>query len=399
MKKLIFINFFFGELPWYYDFFLKSCEANPNIDFIFFVDTNINRNLPQNVKIVYITLQELNELASKKLCLETKIKRPYKFCDFKPAFGKIFEDYLFKYDFWAFCDIDIVLGRVREFFTEDLLTEYDIISVRDDYPSGFFMLFRNTEIVNTLYTKSKDYAKIFTSSRNFCFDECSFRYGAIERGINIFDANCETESMLHVLLREQEKNEVKILMDFMVIESTPGKLKWNNGLLTYKNEFEVLLYHFVSYKYNVFTKKKNWNKIPNIFYIDKYNIRNKKIITNYFSIWWIDFIKPYLFKLNIKFDKFLSKKLFKKQVKSLKEGKYFIGDTFYEIKNDEKGNNYLSTYDESVNIENNIPIYNLFFNKGYFYIIHHNLIYKYDSEHITIIRKNGDTNRYDWRLK
>ena len=63
----------------------------------------------------------LNE--GQKMALDINIQKPYKLCDFKPAYGKIFEDYLEAYDFWVHCDLDIRWGDIRKFIPEKVLEE------------------------------------------------------------------------------------------------------------------------------------------------------------------------------------------------------------------------------------------------------------------------------------
>ena len=84
------IGVYFGKLPEYINLWLKSCSYNPDIDFIIFGDNKID-NLPPNVKHIPMTLQEMKKLADEKLGLDTALYTPYKCCDFKVAYGNIFE--------------------------------------------------------------------------------------------------------------------------------------------------------------------------------------------------------------------------------------------------------------------------------------------------------------------
>ncbi|MCB0743420.1 MAG: hypothetical protein KDC67_05915, partial [Ignavibacteriae bacterium] len=242
-KSILLINCYFGKFPWYFNFFLKSCEYNPTVNFIIFSDNIVSNSLPKNVKIIPFTLQKFNELATLRLNIPINIKKAYKICDFKPAYGIIFSDYSKNYDFWGITDIDIILGRVREFLSDDILSYYDVISVRNDYPTGSFMLFKNDYEINNLFKKSKDYRKVFKSDIHYCFDECNFKHNYLQAGGDIFRIECEIESMHHIIKKEEKLNNLKALFDFFIIEGLPGKLLWDKGMLTYKNEFEVLLYH------------------------------------------------------------------------------------------------------------------------------------------------------------
>jgi len=108
MKKLALINVFMGDFPWFFDYFIKSCSHNPSVDFFVFCDKPYGKEIPKNVKLLNLTIEQFNVLASSKLKLNISIKNAYKLCDFKPAYGLIFSEYLIGYDFWGMCDIDII---------------------------------------------------------------------------------------------------------------------------------------------------------------------------------------------------------------------------------------------------------------------------------------------------
>lgn len=55
-----------------------------------------------------------------------------------------------------------------------MLEEYDFISVRHDYTTGCFALYKNTPMLNTFFMRSKEYKKVFSNSEHYCFDECNF---------------------------------------------------------------------------------------------------------------------------------------------------------------------------------------------------------------------------------
>lgn len=311
MKNIILINCFFGKFPWYFNLFLKSCGYNPTIDFIIFSDGTESYKVPENVKIIPFTLEKFNILATEKLGFGVNINKAYKLCDFKPAYGVIFSEFIKNYTFWGITDIDIVFGRIRAFMTDDLLSRYEVISVRNDYPTGSFMLFKNNNKINNLFKKSRDFKKVFTSDTHYCFDECNFRHGYLEDGGDIFDIECEIESMHHIVKKEESDNNLKVHFDFLIIEGLPGQLKWEKGLMSFKEEFEVLLYHLILYKSNRYTNKKTIKPIPNKFYIDKYLVRKDElnsvrgIVKNALYNKAVPYLKKFLFKL----DFFLSKKI------------------------------------------------------------------------------------------
>ncbi|SNR22802.1 DUF6625 family protein [Flavobacterium sp. ov086] len=386
MNKIVLLNCYLGKLPWYFDFFLKSCESNSSVDFILFSNDEEKRTLPENVKMIKFSLETFNSLASQKLNLKVEITNAYKICDFKPAFGVIFQEEISNYDFWGVCDIDLVFGRIREFMTEDLLHNYDVISVKDSFPSGYFLLFRNNEIINNLFQKSKDHKLIFTSNDNFCFDECGGAYDEVISGVNILDVPTKTESIHHVLVKEQ--NNIRVHFDLFIIEGTPGKIKWENGILSYKNEYEVLLYHFSSYKNNVFSDMKKWRKIPECFYIDKYNIRK---YSNYgISAKWTDNIKPNLKNFLFRIDMSCSKFLNIKPMLSIEKGKYsYMNRNIFIGKND-KEQNYVC-YEDS---ENQFDLIKMIFHAKYFFNTHTRQYYKDEKNSFSEVLLDGNLIKY-----
>lgn len=400
MTKIALINFFFGQFPWYFNLFLKSCKFNPDINFILFTDNKEPDYLPSNVQFIASNLEAFNKLARNKISLDVEVTRPYKFCDFKPCFGLIFEEYIQGYDFWGFCDIDLLLGNIRGFITEEILNGNDVISVRHDYTSGFFMLFRNTSEIKNLFRKSKDYQKVLLSKDNYCFDECNYKYQYIQNPKDILQLNCEIESMLEVIVKHDIDGKLRAYFDFLVIEGTPGGLHWNRGKLIYKNRYEVLLYHFVSFKYNLFSIKeaKGFDEIPDQFFVDKYQIRYNKSISSFLRKFYTDYIIPNGYNLFF-FSSGLLSRFFKKRVNCLKEGTYFLGETVFSIRNDLKGNNYLvknRTY----------SLYTFIFSKKYFIIEEHPFVYRIKKDrtgdnlatHLLEIRPDGNTSVYDWRI-
>ena len=265
---------FYGKLPWYFDYFVHSCKYNPTVDFYIFTDITCNKSLPENIRVIKKTVDDIKKLASDKLGFEVNIKYPYKLCDFKPAYGFIFSEYLTCYDFWGHCDMDIIFGNIRQFMTDALLADHDVISVRADWLTGCFLLFRNSLKVNTLFQHSKDYQKVFSASKHHCFDETNFKHHAFEDGKAYYEIESEIESMTHVVKKMEAQNYIKPYFDLHIIEGgSPGKLIWENGTLIYKSRFEILLYHLIDFKRHY--KPEKLSAIPDRFVISPTRIYHR----------------------------------------------------------------------------------------------------------------------------
>src|ERR1700732_3083708 len=101
-KNIALLTCYFGKLPWYFDYFVHSCKYNPSVDFYIITDDLTYRKpLPNNVKLVHKTLEDISIMATGKLGFDINITYGYKLCDFKPAYGLIFSELLKGYDFWG----------------------------------------------------------------------------------------------------------------------------------------------------------------------------------------------------------------------------------------------------------------------------------------------------------
>lgn len=272
-NKIVFIINYLGEFPWYFPYFLKSCAFNPDIDFKIFSDNNIPPSVkPSNVELINYSLDQFNKDAAIALSIDIKLREAYKLCDFKPAYGYIFAEYIKEYDFWGYCDIDLIFGNVRRFMDDELLSKYDVISARHDYLTGCFALYRNKHNINTLFKQSKDWKKVFRDNANFFFDETNFAFEEFGNGVHYSLIKTEIESMTHVVRRLYEEKEINAYFEFQIVEGFAGNMLWEKGEIIYRRQFEVMLYHMVRFK-KIYSENNDINR----FIPDKFRIGKKKI--------------------------------------------------------------------------------------------------------------------------
>ncbi len=186
-SRIAFIVPWFGRLPNYFEVWLKSCEWNKSIDFFLFTDDRSLFDYPSNVYVKYISFEEmrckLQSVFPFKICLES----PYKLCDYKPAYGEVFQDVLNGYDYWGFCDIDIIWGDIRSFISSSLLHQYSRL-----YTHGHCSIFKNEKEINCLYrtlstSKYQFWKSVYQTNESRCFDEWGGHCGG---GISyIFEEN------------------------------------------------------------------------------------------------------------------------------------------------------------------------------------------------------------------
>lgn len=170
MKTIAFILPYFGKLPNNFDLWLKSCRYNETIDFLVFTDDKTAFKYPKNVKVFYCSFQEIKVRIQENFQFKINIEKPWNLSLFKPAYGQIFKEELKDYDFWGYCDADLMWGDIRAFITDELTEKYERIGTK-----GHASIYKNTEIVNERYTNivsdTADYKKVFSGNSGYSFDE------------------------------------------------------------------------------------------------------------------------------------------------------------------------------------------------------------------------------------
>lgn len=167
------IGVYFGTLPAYFSLWLLSCKCNTQVDFRVITDMNLSAyTLPDNVKSIPCTIDEMRKRASRILGFEACLPEPYKCCDFKPLYGLIFADVVKGYEYWGHCDFDLLWGDLSTFFVKYRLSDYEKF-----LPYGHLALYRNTLENNSRYRLSGslcgNYVQAFGNGKHIAFDEDS----------------------------------------------------------------------------------------------------------------------------------------------------------------------------------------------------------------------------------
>lgn len=239
MKSIILILPYFGKWPIWFEAHLVSIAQNPTINWLVVTDCEIPKHFPQNIKFVKITLEELNEKVNAVVGANVPLT-PRKFCDLKPAYGDIFSEYINSYDFWGFCDMDIIWGDIRKFMTSEILDNYDIISSRKEAISGHFNLFKNTVLLNTFYKEIPNYKTLFEEPKFMWFDE--------QIVTNYIKNNIKKNNFRYIIywkeiLLNQERGRDSHQ------EYHLDRWQWANGkMINTKTNEEVMYLHFINWK-------------------------------------------------------------------------------------------------------------------------------------------------------
>ena len=176
MKSIcLILPWFGGPFKNYFQFFLESCRNNPTINWLIFTDSSQIFDFPENVRVCYCSFEWIKRKIQEKFDFQISLERPYKLCDFKPAYGEIFAEELKDFDFWGYCDCDLIFGNIRNFVTEEILEKYEKIFSR-----GHFSLYKNETGTNSFY-RTLNYKEVFSNDKGYSFDEWPGISGAWEK--------------------------------------------------------------------------------------------------------------------------------------------------------------------------------------------------------------------------
>lgn len=173
-SSIVFLIPYFGRWPFWMPFFLRSCSANPSINWVLYSDCGAPEALPGNVRYVHTSYSAYCELVSSRLRVNFHPQRPYKLCDLKPALGLVHEADIAGFDFWGFSDLDVIYGQLRDYFTPEKLARYDFFSTHERRVSGHLCLMRNTQKMRTAFWQIPNYRERLCDEQSHALDEGAF---------------------------------------------------------------------------------------------------------------------------------------------------------------------------------------------------------------------------------
>lgn len=172
MKSIVVLFPHFGTLPPQYKMWRESALRNPDIDFMFFTDCDVES--APNIFVHKMQFSDFRQMMAKAFDFPILLDRPYKICDYRPAFAYALADYVKGYDFWGWGDLDVVYGDIRAFVTDEVLSHYKMIS-----GYGHFTLYHNDENTNTYFMKPVegyiDYKEALTRPESMYYDEYGYK--------------------------------------------------------------------------------------------------------------------------------------------------------------------------------------------------------------------------------
>lgn len=232
------------------------------MDWLIYTDSEFGGG-PPNVTFRPTTRHELSVRASALFNTNVDL-RPRKLCDLKIAYGSLFADDLRGFDFWTPSDLDIVWGDIRRFITEDLLSQYDIVTSRRKRLSGHFTLFRNTDAINRTYELIPDVARRMAIPTYEHLDERELT-ACLER------TNAEGQQNAPRLFWREEWAPSAAYQKSLT-DDPADRLWWRDGRTFRADGAEVLYIHFHKLKPTMDTINFSYADAPRSFAISRRGI-------------------------------------------------------------------------------------------------------------------------------
>lgn len=234
-EAITLICVYFGRFPSYSSLFFKSAGSNSDVSFLIFTDQTPPPFLPANIRFVRMGAPAFEELASRKLGQIMRLHSTRKLCDYKPAYGLIFSDYICRSIYWGHIDMDIVWGNISRFMQEPMAGGVQVISADGRRLSGPLTIYENTPQLCNLFRKIPDVFNKLNSGKSFDLDEKDFDSVIKSSGLSLlargFDVRAEIspEELREFVADDYAYRQI---IDGMELTSTTGRRLpafWRSG--------------------------------------------------------------------------------------------------------------------------------------------------------------------------
>ncbi|HLY43010.1 MAG TPA: DUF6625 family protein [Terracidiphilus sp.] len=237
LPRITLIGAYFGAFPFYFSLFIKSAGANPEIQFLIVTDQRRPPVLPANIYFLNMDKGLFERLASERIGHKMRLARVRKLCDYKPAYGQIFCEFIRGADYWGHIDFDIVWGNIAKFLIEPLDTGYDVISADGARLSGPFTIYRNNKELRSMFREIPDIVAKLNSDESLDLDEQEFDLLVKQSGVALMRGRFSTRNDVSLEeLRGFLANEetYRLVSAGLNVSATTGRrlpAAWRNGEL------------------------------------------------------------------------------------------------------------------------------------------------------------------------
>ena len=232
-QALVIIPFFGVFGPWF-PLYLRSLAQQSTLDLLLITDVEVD-SLPRNVRLLRMNLADLERHAEMKLGSSVKLPTPRHLCDLKPAYGRIFEDYLAGYKYWAFGDEDVLYGDLDRLLAPLLERDADVV-VPGNESIGHLTLLRNSQKVIDLVFEDPEYETVMSAEEFWAYDETSWA------------RITECGSFTKTIKTAKERGEISTIGGYQIRGDVPrpgtGIMYDGKSIFTEKAGQELTYYHW-----------------------------------------------------------------------------------------------------------------------------------------------------------
>jgi SAM-dependent methyltransferase len=124
-------------------------------------------------QLVPMGVADLNHVAAERFGTPCRKLTAHAQCDLRPTFGELFDYAYAGYEFWGWCDLDVVLGDLDRLLPP-LLDAHDVVTADAGGVAGPFTVLRNTPELVELFRRDERWTEVFADPDYCNFDETGF---------------------------------------------------------------------------------------------------------------------------------------------------------------------------------------------------------------------------------
>ncbi len=227
------LTLWFGDLPPWIDKFRDRMSENRIIDWEVIQPSSV---------------EDFNRLVSEAIHTPCCKKDGYSLGgDTRPLYGDLFSQLYRDYEYWGWCDLDVVVGDLDRLLPP-LLRRYSIVSTCPTVIHGPLTFLRNTPEICSLY-KQTDYKKMLATPDYCNFDESGFNE-ADQIKLGIWNSNENFTRVVNTsgLRVRYDSRSWTESQEYLPETRVPTRCCILNGdrLIEIPTGRELLMYHFAS---------------------------------------------------------------------------------------------------------------------------------------------------------
>ena len=167
---------YFGKLGRWFPLYLQSLSQQSTIDLLLITDAQ-PEDLPANVHLLRMDFAAFRARTRQELGIPVALPTTRHLCDLKPAYGRLFEEFLRGYDYWAFGDEDVLYGDLDRLLRPLLERGFDVLTPSREMTLGHLTILRNTPRIIGLAFEDPGYRSILTSGEFVAYDGSGWAKG------------------------------------------------------------------------------------------------------------------------------------------------------------------------------------------------------------------------------